>query len=66
MYFQYTAKETDYLSQKDERLGEAIRKIGPIRREVDTDLFSSVVHHIIGQQISTKAHETICGRCGTR
>ena len=62
MYFQYTAKETDYLSQKDERLGEAIRKIGPIWREVDTDLFSSVVHHIIGQQISTKAQATIWQR----
>lgn len=62
MYFQYTTKETDYLSQKDKRLGEAIRKIGPIRREVDTDLFSAVVHHIIGQQISTKAQATIWQR----
>ena len=62
MYFQYTTKETDYLSQKDKRLGEAIQKIGPIQREVDTDLFSSVVHHIIGQQISTKAQATIWQR----
>ena len=62
MYFQYTAKETDYLSQKDKRLGEAIAKIGPIQREVDTDLFSAVVHHIIGQQISTKAQATIWQR----
>ncbi len=62
MYFQYTAKETDYLSQKDKRLGEAIQQIGPIQREVDTDLFSSVVHHIIGQQISTKAQATIWQR----
>ena len=62
MYFQYTTRETDYLSQKDKRLGEAIQKIGPIQREVDTDLFSSVVHHIIGQQISTKAQATIWQR----
>ena len=62
MYFQYTTKETDYLSQKDKRLGEAIQKIGPIQREVDTDLFSAVVHHIIGQQISTKAQATIWQR----
>ena len=27
-------------------------------READTDLFSSVVHHSIGQQISTKAQTT--------
>ena len=62
MYFQYTTKETDYLSQKDKRLGEAIQRIGPIQREVDTDLFSSVVHHIIGQQISAKAQATIWQR----
>ena len=62
MYFQYTTVETDYLSRKDKRLGEAIQKIGPIQREVDTDLFSSVVHHIIGQQISTKAQATIWQR----
>ena len=62
MYFQYTTKETDYLSQKDKRLGEAIQRIGPIQRDADTDLFSSVVHHIIGQQISTKAQATIWQR----
>ena len=32
------------------------------RREVDTDLFSAVVHHIVGQQISTKAQATIWKR----
>ncbi len=62
MYFQYTTTETDYLSRKDKRLGEAIEKIGPIQREVDTDLFSAVVHHIVGQQISTKAQTTIWQR----
>ena len=62
MYFQYGAAEIDYLSQKDKRLSEAIQKIGPIQREVDSDLFSAVVHHIIGQQISTKAQATIWQR----
>lgn len=62
MYFQYGAAEIDYLSQKDKRLGESIQKIGPIQREVDSDLFSAVVHHIIGQQISTKAQATIWQR----
>ena len=62
MYFQYGAAEIDYLGQKDKRLGEAIQKIGPIQREVDSDLFSAVVHHIIGQQISTKAQATIWQR----
>lgn len=62
MYFQYNEEQTDYLKIKDKRLGEVIDKIGKIEREVDTDLFSSVIHHIIGQQISTKAQATIWRR----
>ena len=62
MYFQYGDKETEYLKKKDKALGEVIEKIGHIEREVDSDLFSSVIHHIIGQQISTKAQETIWRR----
>ncbi len=62
MYFQYNEEQTDYLKKKDKRLGEVIDKIGKIEREVDTDLFSSVVHHIVGQQISTKAQATIWKR----
>lgn len=42
--------------------GEIIEKIGHIEREVDSDLFSSVIHHIIGQQILTKAQATIWRR----
>ena len=62
MYFAYGTKETDYLSRKDKRLAAAIAQIGPIEREVDTDLFAAVVHHIIGQQISMKAQATIWQR----
>ena len=62
MDFQYGTAEIEYLSQKDKRLGEAIAKIGHVEREVDTDLFSAVVHHIVGQQISTKAQATIWQR----
>lgn len=62
MYFQYGDKETDYLKKKDKVFGEVIDKIGHIEREVDSDLFSSVIHHIIGQQISTKAQATIWRR----
>ena len=39
-----------------------IDRIGHIDRTVDADLFSSVTHHIIGQQISTKAQATIWQR----
>ena len=62
MYFTYGETELSYLRQKDKRLGEVIDRVGPVRRAVDTDLFSAVVHHIVGQQISTKAQATIWQR----
>lgn len=62
LYFIYGSKEVEYLKSKDKVLGELIDQIGHIERETDTDLFSSVVHHIIGQQISTKAQTTIWNR----
>lgn len=62
MYFEYGQKEIEYLKSKDRRLAEVIDKIGMIERQVDSDLFSSVIHHIIGQQISTKAQATIWQR----
>lgn len=62
MYFEYGENEITYLRNKDKKLSEVIDQIGMIEREVDTDLFSAVVHHIIGQQISTKAQATIWQR----
>ncbi len=62
MYFNYGVKETEYLMSKDKKLAEVIDRIGHIYRPVDTDLFASVVHHIIGQQISMKAQATIWQR----
>lgn len=62
MYFEYGEAELSYLRKKDKRLCEVIDRIGHIDRAVDADLFSSVVHHIIGQQISTKAQATVWQR----
>lgn len=62
MFFDYGEEETTYLKARDARLAEVIEKVGHIDRAVDADLFSSVVHHIIGQQISTKAQQTIWQR----
>lgn len=62
MHFEYGEKELAYLRGKDKRLCSAIDRIGWIERAVDPDLFSSVVHHIIGQQISTKAQATVWQR----
>ena len=61
-YFAYGSTETGYLRARDARMAEVIDRIGHIERTVDDDLFSSVVHHIIGQQISTKAQATIWQR----
>ena len=62
MYFDYGETEVQYLRSRDKRLGEVIDRVGMIRREVDPDLFAAVVHHIVGQQISTKAQATIWQR----
>ncbi len=58
-FFRYSNTATDYLCQKDKRLAEVIKKIGHINREVNPDLYGSLIHSIVGQQISTKAHTTI-------
>ena len=62
MFFVYGETELAYLRQRDARLGEVIERVGQIERTVDPDLFSSVIHHIIGQQISMKAQATIWQR----
>lgn len=62
MYLEYGEKEVDYLKKKDKKFAEVIEQIGPIQRTVDPDLFSAVLHHIIGQQISMKAQKTIWQR----
>ncbi len=62
MHFHYGQKEIDFLKKKDKRLAQVIDRVGFVEREVDPDLFSSVVHHIVGQQISSKAQATIWGR----
>ena len=60
--FIYGKEEMDYLCQKDGKMKEVIETLGMIHREVDEDLFTSVIHHIVGQQISTKAQKTIYQR----
>ena len=62
MFFYYTDKDTEYLKSRCKRMAEVIERVGHIDRAVDEDLFSSVVHHIIGQQISTRAQQTIWRR----
>lgn len=61
-YFTYGEKELNYLKSKDKRLGEVIDQVGMIQREVIPDLFEALVNSIVGQQISTKAQQTIWKR----
>ena len=61
-FFQYGETEIAYLKQADKRLAEVIDRIGRVERRVILDLFAALVHSIVGQQISTKAHETIWRR----
>ena len=61
-FVQYGETETEYLKRKDKRLAAVIDCIGHIDRPMDDDLYSSVVHHIIGQQISSAAQKTVWNR----
>lgn len=62
IYFQYGEKEIEYLKKKDKALGTAIAEIGYVEREIIPDMFMALVNSIIGQQISTKAQETVWNR----
>ncbi len=55
-------KACAYLKAKDKKLAAVIEQLGVLRRPVNDDVFSAVVQHIIGQQISMKAQEAIWER----
>lgn len=55
-----------YLQSRDKRLGAVIEQIGPIERRGNADLFASTVRHIISQQISKKAQQTVWKRLEER
>ena len=59
IYFRYGEQETAYLKSKDKKLAAVIETVGHVNRVCYDGLFEAVVNSIIGQQISTKAHESI-------
>ena len=63
-YFEYGEKELAYLKARDAKLAMAIDAVGHVNREMmdEGDLFAAVVHHIIGQQISSAAQATVWAR----
>ncbi len=64
MFFSYGKVEIEYLRTRDRRLGAVIDHVGFIEREVDTDIFASLLKNIAGQQISNAALKTVLARLG--
>jgi methylated-DNA-[protein]-cysteine S-methyltransferase/DNA-3-methyladenine glycosylase II len=61
-FFEYGQSEIENLKNKDKKLGAAIDMIGMIKREIIPDPFTALVSSIVGQQISSKAAETVWNR----
>lgn len=60
--FEYGQKEMNELRRADEKLRAAIDRFGKIDRVIIPDLFTALIHAIVGQLISVKAVATIWGR----
>lgn len=61
--FEYGDEEIEYLRTRDPRLAAAIDAIGHVDRAMDDDdLFISLIHNIVGQQISSAALTTVWAR----
>ena len=58
-YFQYGETEIQYLKQQDPVLGNAIDRIGYIKRNLSPDPFDALISSIVSQQISKKAADTV-------
>lgn len=61
-YLNYGERETSYLKRKDKRLGRVIDRIGHIDWPIHDNLFTSLVFHIVGQQLSGKVTQKIWHR----
>ncbi len=62
LFFQYGDVEIEHLKKRDKKLASVIDRLGYLERPVSNDIFSSIIRHIIGQQISTQAQVTIWNR----
>ncbi len=61
-YVEYSKEAIQTLCKRDAMLKSAIERIGPIRRERTPNVFVSLVHSLVAQQISTKAAQAIWNR----
>lgn len=55
----YGEEEIAYLSARDKKLGEFIRKTGFVERYAFDDLFSGLCYNIVNQQLSMKAADAL-------
>jgi len=58
----YTESEMEYVASKDKIMSRLIDHYGHIDRGKNTDIFSSLVEHIIGQLLSNKAAKVLNNR----
>lgn len=58
----YGEEELAYLSKRDRKLMEYIRKLGFVERECFDGLFTGLCYSIIGQQISMKVADRLYGK----
>jgi DNA-3-methyladenine glycosylase II len=66
-YFEYGDAEVDCLRSRDKKLAAAMDAVGHVYRQMDEgSLFSGIVHHIIGQQVSSAAQATVWARLQQR
>jgi len=61
-FFQYGVTEINYLKSRCPKMADAIKGAGMLNREVEPDLFKSLISSIVSQQISTKAAKTVFAR----
>lgn len=66
LYYPYGEKEIEYLKSRDKKLAAVIETIGHIDRPVIPDVFCALIHSVVGQQISSKAHATVWARINER
>ena len=57
--FPWTQEEVESLKARDIRLARFMDLAGPVEREIMPDLFTALVHAIVGQQISSKVQERL-------
>lgn len=59
---QYNKTEMDYLSEKDEVMKQLIQRYGKLNAGHVTDVYTSLVFHIIGQMLSNKVADLLVSR----